>query len=207
MNEVNYAYHVTDLEEDNQTIYNVLIRGCGKSRAYDGLLVGLPCVFFSTALFNGNLPTLSPYPVFGIPGQKYKRLCVPLQKFEDYKFWHVTDITPPQVRLILTNSEREERLVKGFSRHDICPLDKSSNPYLMFSRGKWYSTDRTDQPTKWVNFSILHDFQIDEVCYWDYVERGTQGPGNPLSSEELLNEIQLHWSVASKKLLSDGYYC
>ncbi len=47
---IDYAYHVTNVVESEQKFYNPLIPHIADDIQYDGPLVGLNCIFFSTTI-------------------------------------------------------------------------------------------------------------------------------------------------------------
>lgn len=101
-------YHVTNIEGNAVNQYEHLQINIADDETYDGLLVGLPVVFFTTTLYSDRgvlgLPTISTYPRArgGVRGQEYKRVSVPLRRFQNYDWWEMRKGSD-QVRLLFTN--------------------------------------------------------------------------------------------------------
>ena len=68
-------YHVTDVSVDrspNHPTWSTIKTSSADDKVYDGdLLLGLPVAFFTTTLYNNDLPTQSPYPRDRTPGEEY----------------------------------------------------------------------------------------------------------------------------------------
>jgi hypothetical protein len=96
------AYHVTGLKEASTEVYTRLNLAIANDMVYDGALQGLPVVCLSTTLYNGKLPTISPYPRGGNKGTHYKRVSVPLNLFGGFDWWLMSSRTD-QIHILLTS--------------------------------------------------------------------------------------------------------
>ena len=185
---VKFAYHVTRLtvEDDN---YQNLKLTVANDTMYDGALVGLEVVFFTTTLNYQDLPTSSPYPTEKEFGSIHKRVLVPLEKFEQLDLWQVKGITPPQIRLVLAETERG-KLFFGSDKQpkaEFTKLTIEENPYLVRRGSNWYSTNNSP----WVNFVVIDPVDLDASCWWDTVPRSNVGPGAPIRLETANNKLWL----------------
>ena len=75
-------YHVTNVSvyySSNHPKWTEIRPSVANDKAYDGELVGLPVASFTTTLYNGNLPTFSPYPRNGNENDHYWRVKVPFE--------------------------------------------------------------------------------------------------------------------------------
>ena len=182
---------------------------------YDGPLVGLPCVFFTTTLYKNNLPTISPYPSGGVPGKSYWRLKVPLRNFENYDMWYCEDIVEPQKRLILTtgNDSFDFETIPRIQR-----LDKENNPFLCVRNGRWRTNDWTDPNHRYfVSFVVLNDVDLTFCesnpcndcklhCMWDTVPRSSAGPGHPLGRQELFVHFKRQWFAYQTSGINEKFF-
>ena len=177
-------YHVTNIRanEDNDNRYEALQTNIADDRTYDGLLMGLPVVCFTTTLYEDRnhpimLPNKSPYPRGGNQGEMYKRVSVPLDRFQDYDWWEMRPGND-QVHLLFTN-----RHWSGMLRNAIRPIphvDKQHYEYLQYHRegrnAGWHLN--VYKPGPFVNISVLDEVQLDDECDWDEVEHRVPGYGH-----------------------------
>jgi hypothetical protein len=107
-------------------------------------------------LFNGSLPTTSPYSSQADPYKSFWRIKVPLANFNNYDIWKLKNSIDEQVHLILTKGD-ECRYIENAK--DIERLNKANNEYLCFNNGQWKSFDFCERG-RVVNFLIFEDFQL-----------------------------------------------
>jgi len=159
---------------------------------YDGPLVGLDVVFFTTTLYRGQLPTISTYPHQGTSGLKYKRVEVPLSQFNEFEMWKCNGIQSPQVRIILAPVAYRHL----FSDHPtIVQLDKNNNTFLVYDGTTWYTNNVTSGTGPWVNFVVLDEVQLTNACIWGDVTRSNAGQGTPLSTEIIKEQKRDQWKA------------
>jgi len=167
------AYHVTNVP----VLYNLngtrqpppdwthLYPSTAKDPIFDiGGLFGQPCVFFSTTLNNGILPTTSVYPTNRQAGVKYWRLQVQLEIFDDYRIKLCGEVG------------NQRHLVMCQPGEFIGNIDVTHNPaypsYLKRdAQNNWYTNDYSNPNTKYfVNFAFLGLVDLRFFyCTWDVV--------------------------------------
>uniref|UniRef100_A0A914Y4S2 Uncharacterized protein n=1 Tax=Panagrolaimus superbus TaxID=310955 RepID=A0A914Y4S2_9BILA len=203
--EAQFAYHVTNVAAENEKpLFKQLLYTIANDCFYDGPLVNLPCVFFTTTKRGNDLPFSSTYPTNAKKGSKHWRVKVPLNKFDDYDIYYCKNCQPQQVRLLLIK-DKDKMFIENIT--DIEKLDKKDNKWLCHRDGKWYTNDYDNSKTKYfVNFVVLHDFPLTacscppkEQCeHWDPVQRSSYGPGVPLNRDELCETLIQQWSDAKR---------
>jgi hypothetical protein len=141
------------------------------NKKYDGVL-GEPDksppngVWFCATLYDGNIPTQTPYPTGGEKGKKYWRVSIKTNNFNLLNdkvvlYWaasaHMDVSNTTEVSLVFT---REEIPV---IRDNCMLLDKRNNPYFWFDEatGCWMCTKR---PT-WTKICLTWDIDLTNDVY------------------------------------------
>ena len=171
------AYHVTNLEQSHER-YKMLRPSIANDETYDGDLVGLPVVPFTTTLFNYKgsvmLPTISTYPREGIENQQYQRVKIPLSRFEHCDWWKMNTY-PRQIHLLFTRADgRWSKMLSTLNNTDIIKVDQANFPHLKLKNGQW---EVNCLPGPVVNIFVLKAFPLDG-CEWDTVRRQTPKSGH-----------------------------
>lgn len=188
-----YAFHVTDLKECDEK-YKYLKPSPANDPHYDGALQGLPVVFLTTTVFPYE-NFFSCYPDKGVEGVKYQMVRVPMNRFENYDWWKVTQVPGKnnvmQVHVLLTQrpwtdllSAMCEAKIKGFERLSKKKLTiQSPDPaggifkldaleYIDVDKTWKVNTYSTSSGKKCcVNIAILHELKLDSDCKWDTATR------------------------------------
>lgn len=200
--EVQYAYHVTNVEtteqdDKKQLPWDRLISQIATHKSYDKKIIGLPCVFFTTSLYNGELPQQTMYPSepVGMKGSYYRRVIVPLTRFDDYEIYFF-DKNDKQVRLLLLN-KKEQETFKPDTTMTILSKEMAK-PYLRRHESKYYSNDASNRVESdedkrcFVSFVVLHDVLLGEGVIFDNVLKNLidkSSPDKVGARVELLKEI------------------
>jgi len=164
---VHYAYHVTDrLSTDIQPDWTELKTGRSRNIIIDetsGTRSSKKCLYLSTSLYKGSLPTYSPHPGKGKKGESYWRVKVPLEKFNDLRI---------KLYYFRGAKKKKEVLLCHSSDHktytDI--TDDQTNKYLYRDGSKnWFCNEYTCTETNYfVDIILLNDVDI-RGCEWDCV--------------------------------------
>ncbi|CAJ0943361.1 unnamed protein product, partial [Mesorhabditis belari] len=209
MVDAQFAYHVTNVEHTGPSShpnYSKLEWSLAMDPDFDRKLVGLPCIFFSTTLYNTELPKSGPYPRKGKLGHKYWRVKVPMHRFNEYSIFYCRNpknylyngVRQYQVRLVLVRNEEAVELLKNIP--DIVKLNTFNNPFLCLDGGRWKTNNywKVTRPDikYWVNFVVLGDFQLDE-CEWDGCKRNNQ-QGRELDRENQADQLIVQWANHQK---------
>uniref|UniRef100_A0AC34G005 Uncharacterized protein n=1 Tax=Panagrolaimus sp. ES5 TaxID=591445 RepID=A0AC34G005_9BILA len=152
--QAHFAYRVTDVcGKKDKPRFTELRFQIANDKMYDGILVGLPCVFFSTTKWGNGLTTTSPYPSNADPNTINWRAKVSLDVFKGYDMWIVKNIPSSQIQLLLTEGD-EKRYVENLP--GIEAINKANNKYLCYFNGNWVTNDYQNDKTKWfVNLVLL----------------------------------------------------
>jgi len=169
---VTHAYHVTNVEViinldgsvEPHPEWTELTTSPALDRNFDqGGLYGQQCVFFSTTLYSGGLPTISVYPKsIRQAGNKYWRVKVPLSTFNDCIIRWCADVHDQRMLAMC----KPDRIIgsidlTGTPDHGFLGRDAHNN---------WYSNDYRNPATKYfVNFAVLGNVDITVGCEWDDV--------------------------------------
>ena len=200
LHEISHIYHVTNIKKGEKKKYEKLVMTVADDQYYDGPLVYLPCLFFTTTLYRDknkgviSLPTISNYPRYSRAGEEYYRVCVPVEKFSKFEFLYLCkgerrentsekevpqettsakeeDLQSTQVRLVLCRDDKLEKYKERFER-----LEMENNQYLVRRKERWFSNVYPSSKM-FVNFVILEELELDDTCLWDLVTRSNSGPG------------------------------
>ena len=172
--EEKFAYHVTNLESDSRNIYRKLRLSIADDKTYDGHLVGLPVVFFSTTLYMSQLPDISVYPRDGQNDKKYLRVKIPLSEFQGYDWWEMSH-HGQQIHLLFTKADGHwSRMLK----EKFTPVEQKEFKYLKLNGHVWEVNDYNRLRT-FVNIAVLKEVMLDaNGCTWDEVTHKTQPFGH-----------------------------
>jgi hypothetical protein len=100
------AYHVS-FRTENEDHLTELLPFPAPDPHFDGCLVGLPLVFLTTTLREGNFPSYSVYPTKGTPRTKYQRYTVALQVFDGLKAYYMPQNQEGQVLIVFLPKDNE----------------------------------------------------------------------------------------------------
>jgi len=206
MRSVTYAYHVTNIPSDRNEFYDTLKLTISNDHTYDGTLVGLQCLFFSTTLYNGGLPKKSVYPR-NLPGT-FKRVSVPLSAFDNHEMWKIKGTRPEQVHILMVTKQQRQRLqLENLWGQIGFKLDDNNS---------WLKREKTGGQTVWytndylrdrcfVNLAIVEPFVLNNACKWDSVEKMSTGVGRLQDLTDLLVDSWIFWHTQAKlKTECDG---
>jgi len=194
---VKTAYHVTNqLASRPQPLWTELNAYPAKHRRFDkGGLIGKKLVFFSTTRYDYEvgkeeccLPTTSIHPIYGEDGERYWRVQVPLERFNDCRI-KVCNAMPRMIQKTLVLCKLDDA---DFKKNE----DFTNNPNRYLWRdskdNKWYTNNYTNPTTPYfVNFAVKGNVDI-TGCQWDTVEHREKDGGNQRKfsySEPRLNFI------------------
>ena len=186
-------YHVTNIRADKVKRYATLQTHIADDRTYDGLLVGLPVVCFTTTLRENDsgeldLPKESPYPRGVNQGGRYKRVKIPLDRYLDYDWWEMR-LGRDQVHLLFTNGRWSTMLRKEVVR--IPSVDKQRYEHLQYhgegENAGWRLNVYQPGVSPFVNISVLDDVQLDG-CEWDVVTRSGAHNGALVRFDSIFEE-------------------
>ena len=176
-------YHVTNIKADgDDSRYEYLKTNIAKDMTYDGLLVGLPVVCFTATLYEDShtqeakLPTESPYPHGAEGGKRYKRVKVPLNKYQGYDWWEMR-LGNDQVHLLFTKDNWSKMLRNAIGPIQFNRVDKQGYAYLQYheegENAGWHLNVYDKKvASPFVNISVLDEVKLDDQCDWDVVTRG-----------------------------------
>ncbi|XP_069135765.1 uncharacterized protein [Argopecten irradians] len=129
-------------------------------------------VWFAVTLWNGNLPTISPYGT--------ERVLVPIQRIHEHihssldpVLYLEAKINNPgkstiYIRLILLKGDDQEN-INWCIQHNLQKLDLDNNPWLRIDGdGQWKTWQNISPPTHWVFVFVADDVNI-QGCEWDSV--------------------------------------
>jgi len=190
LEDVEWAYHVTNIPRTNDTPPNWLKLewSLADDPCYDGPLVGFPCVFFTTTLYkdkeNLNLPNKSMYPRGGQKDVEYWRVRIPLNHFRDYTILFCHEAKPrnvTQVKLVLAKpnwaSILQEKLFWKEEKAKVY-LQMLNYGEVIKWRSNFYETGNKDH-NAFVNFVIFGDVDIPKESLWDSVKHTATMDGSP----------------------------
>ena len=184
-------YHVTNIRANEDNRYEALQTHIVDDVTYDGLLVGLPVVCFTTTLYEDYRtheimkPTKSPYPrePVGIPEESYKRVEVPLNRFRGYDWWEMRP-GRDQVHLLFTtrNGHWSVMLRNAIGPNRFNCLDKQDYEHLQChgdgENAEWHLNVYKPGVRPFVNISVLDEVQLDDECDWDAVQHSDARTGD-----------------------------
>lgn len=148
------------------------------NQAYDGVLgcAGSPGgVWFTATLYDGGLPTITPYPTDGVKGQKYWRLSISLEslplKDDKVKLYFVKRRVQSHTSQHLIAFADETK--QEFFRNKNCEeLNKQDNVYFYLDNDDSWMCPKLPI---WTNICLTWDVDItNSDVFWDKVEK-TQG--------------------------------
>ena len=193
------AYHVTNIPASDMKLeYPRLTLNVADDETYDGILVGLPVVCFTTTCYcdfrNENkvtLPSKSPYPrpcgpnlrSEELEGKRHKRVSVPLKKFQGYDWWKMNSIDG-QIHLLFTRDDWSTMLRNSIGVQFKAIDDKQNNDYLLFHENseEWqrnlYKIKGKEICYPFVNIFFVDEVQLDEGCTWDAVPHSGANTGS-----------------------------
>ena len=176
--EEKFAYHVTNLESDSRNIYRKLRLSIADDKTYDGHLVGLPVVFFSTTLYMSQLPDISVYPRDGQNDKKYLRVKIPLSEFQGYDWWKMSH-HGQQIHLLFTKAKGHwSRMLRKCTKTWFESVDQECFSYLKLNGDQWTVNDYADEKT-FVNIAVLKEVKLDaNGCIWDEVSHRVPASGH-----------------------------
>lgn len=194
------AFHVTDIPGGSAKKYSSLKLHVADDAPYDGDLLGLPCVFFTTTLYKSNFPTESPYPRNGEVGSTFKVVRVPMTQFANHCVYQCATEHDNQIRLILLRMDEDATWIQKFDaliEAGSCykKLDLAKNPFLACNTdGAWTTfqnpkNQNRDYKTV-INFVVLYEFVISDECLWETTIRSKFGEGTPSSSSTVLGALK-----------------
>ena len=190
MDQIRYLYHVTNsdpvtLYPDNPALHAQVARkhprGSEFNIKYDGFLGDMTKnppggVWFSATLYQGKIPTITPYPTGSPQGNKYWRLFVDVKSLnltkDDTSLFLVQEYkesssTTTERSLAFTREHEQEFLDQNCKK-----LDKDNNDYLQVDDdGNW----RCPKPPIWTKICLTWDIDLTDLQYptmfWDLVPK------------------------------------
>ena len=201
-------YHVTNVSVDKSPKppdWNMIKPTVANDTAYNGNLLGLPVAFFTTTLFQRNLPNKSPYPRGAMTGTKHWRVTIPFNchKFKLFLMGKHKTLNSgvTQIHLLCLNEEHSEaenvlttilthmeKLVDGPKLKEYFPNGKA-NEYTQVNR-------------MFVNVSFINPVSITEDAEWDTVPKNNKRQGN--ISNPSFNTLY-EWGLHKLKSLQHEY--
>jgi hypothetical protein len=98
-------------------------------------------VYFSSTLYKGGSPTMSPYPTDGDKGQKYWSVSVPIQRcnLHNCSLFCVTECDKKALLAFVPNEDQKWlSWFRGKREHGVKEIDKGDNKYMFLFKGNWY---------------------------------------------------------------------
>ena len=191
-------YHVTNVSVDKSPKppeWNMIKPSVANDPVYNGNLLGLPVAFFTTTLFNSELPKISPYPRGGTKGTHHWRVTIPFDycKFKIFLMnKYKTDKSGvTQVHLLCLNEENSEadKLLITVLTHKGILIDTTE--YFPEKT----AADELEQGCTVVNVSFINPVLIGEDAKWDTVSKRYNNPTNALSG------TLYYWGIVQLKTL------
>jgi len=167
MKQVFYAYHVTNIESTSpKPNWASLSKSKAEDSYFDDVLYDRDCVFLSTTLYQGRLPTKSVYPTDGESDERYWRVRIPLERFNNHRI-RLCNEKSGQIHLVLCKEDNDWEFMMC---EDV--TNKKATGYLYRdNENKWFCNDYGDQQTRYfVNIAVLEDLDI-RGCFWDTVQK------------------------------------
>ena len=194
-------YHVTDVSVDKSLVHpdwTEIQPSVVDDKTFDGELVGLPVASFTTTLYYGDLPTISPYPRDGIEDKLYWRVAIPFE-YDKYNIFLMND-HPTQIHLLCLNKDGtdvENILSVALKKRSL--TDKHTAKYFPNDQPNDYSITNI-----FVNVAFIRPMTITGGKKWDTVKRSNHGHGElkMIDEENSINLLQ-DWGL--NKLKSSWY--
>lgn len=178
-------YHVTNIssrDENGQVVnsdhpdWNEIRPHVANDKRWDGKLVGLPVAFFTTTLYQGDLPTISPYPKSGVVNSRHWRVSVPFNP-DHYKILEMAR-HEKQVHLLCLDVINGNDIEKGLV--DILNTGLGLQLYLEADREQYFPDGQANDYMQlhtnyFVNVCFIKPVQIGEDAEWDEVQRKDRG--------------------------------
>ena len=189
-------YHVTNVSVDKSPKppdWNMINPTVANDTVYNGSLLGLPVAFFTTTLYQRNLPNKSPYPRGAMTGAKHWRVTIPFN-FHKFKLFLMHKHKTPnsgvtQIHLLCLENSEAENILTTVLTHKEKPIDGPKlEQYFPNEKANEYTQDRM-----FVNVSFINPVSITEDAKWDTVPKNNKGQGNIFNpSFNTLYEWGLH---------------
>ena len=149
---------------------------------YDHKLVNLPLACFTTTLYKGDLPTISPYPRQARSEDVHWRVRMPFRPNE-YKIFEMppSNFNTTQVHLLCL--DKADNYTRHYEKVLVEILNETKEfkfrSYKDLEQSKYFPGGQAnDSGSKlWVNVCFIAPVQISDDAKWDWVERGTQRYG------------------------------
>ena len=168
-------YHVTDVLEDISSVHpdwTEIKPSVADDKTFDGELVRLPVASFTTTLYDGDLPTMSPYPRYGIEGKSYWRVAVPFE-YDKYNIYLMND-HPTQIHLLcLAKDGTDVEIILSAILMKRCLTNEHAAMYFPNGQVNEYTSTKI-----FVNVAFIKAIKISDEGTWDTVPRTHHSHGD-----------------------------
>eukprot|EP00118_Oscarella_pearsei_P026210 m.309615 g.309615 ORF g.309615 m.309615 type:complete len:198 (+) comp47094_c0_seq1:77-670(+) len=167
MESFRYFHHVTSSSKDiieRKGLRAAEPAGRDHRRFFDGPIAGEDApkgIWFSSTLYGGNLPTLSPYPLSSAAGEDNDRIAIsvaPGSSWEDFtnpSKWHLYVVKYGKQRIVALVRSGDREKVGWFAKNNCQKLHQSEeNKVLYFDGACWKCPSNQ---TCWTNIYVVVD--------------------------------------------------